>query len=89
LNNKIAALAGVVGGTDAKPTSQSYTVFNDLSAQLDRQLSAITGALVVLPSLNSTLKAAGLAPIVPSTTEVKLAPGAGTTSASSDEQGER
>jgi hypothetical protein len=89
LNNKIAALAGVVGGTDAKPTTQSYTVFNDLSAQLDRQLSAITGALVVLPSLNSTLKAAGLAPIVPSTTEVKLAPGAGTTSASSDEQGER
>src|SRR5207237_8619960 len=39
LNNKIAALAGVVGGTDAMPTSQSYVVFADLSYQLERQLS--------------------------------------------------
>ncbi|MFN2638379.1 MAG: glycosyl hydrolase, partial [Gemmatimonadaceae bacterium] len=51
LNNKIAALAGTVGGSAAKPTSQSYTVFNDLSAQLDRQLSAMRGALLVLPEL--------------------------------------
>ena len=69
LNNKIAALAGVVGGSDAKPTSQSYTVFNDLSSQLDRQLSAMRGALFVLPSINASLKAAGLPPIVPSTVE--------------------
>jgi vacuolar-type H+-ATPase subunit I/STV1 len=74
LNNKIAALSGVVGGTDARPTSQSYTVFNDLSAQLDRQLSAMRGALIVLPSINTTLKAAGLAPIVPSTEEIKPSP---------------
>jgi hypothetical protein len=74
LNNKIAALSGVVGGADAKPTSQSYTVFNDLSAQLDRQLSAMRGALIILPNVNATLKAAGLAPIVPSTEEIKTAP---------------
>jgi hypothetical protein len=74
LNNKIAALSGVVGGTDAKPTSQSYTVFNDLSSQLDRQLSALRGALIVLPSINTTLNAAGLPPIVPSTTEIKPSP---------------
>ncbi len=74
LNNKIAALSGVVGGTDAKPTSQSYTVFNDLSSQLDRQLSALRGALIVLPSINATLKAAGLPPIVPSTEEIKPSP---------------
>jgi photosystem II stability/assembly factor-like uncharacterized protein len=73
LNNKIAALAGVVGGTDAKPTSQSYVIFNDLSAQLDQQLSAMRGALLVLPSLNASLKAAGIAPIVPSTEEFKPA----------------
>ncbi len=71
LNNKIAALAGVVGGTDAKPTSQSYTVFNDLSSQLDRQLSAMRGALIALPAINAGLKQAGLPPIVPSTTEIK------------------
>ena len=71
LNNKIAALSGVVGGAAAKPTSQSYTVFNDLSAQLDRQLQTMRGALLVLPSLNAALKAAGLPPIVPSTDEIK------------------
>jgi len=72
LNNKIAALAGVVGGTDAKPTSQSYTVFNDLSAQLDRQLQAMRGPLLVtLPVINATLKEAGLPPIVATATEPK------------------
>ena len=84
LNNKIAALAGVVGGSDAKPTSQSYTVFNDLSAQLDRQLSAMREALLVLPSINATLKLAGLPEIVPSTAEIKTA-GTGTPSASDDD----
>jgi hypothetical protein len=75
LNNKIAALSGVVGGTDAKPTSQSYTVFNDLSSQLDRQLSAMRGALmVVLPVINGSLKTAGLPAIVPSTQELKASP---------------
>ena len=71
LNNKIAALSGVVGGTDAKPTSQSYTVFNDLSGELDRQLSAMRGALIILPPINASLKAAGLPPIVPSTEEIR------------------
>ncbi len=71
LNNKIAALAGVAGGADAKPTSQSYTVYNDLSAQLDRQLQAMRGALVTLPAINASLKAAGLPEIVPSTAEIK------------------
>ncbi|HEY1951924.1 MAG TPA: glycosyl hydrolase [Gemmatimonadaceae bacterium] len=71
LNNKIAALAGVVGGVDAKPTSQSYTVFADLSSQLDRQLQAMRGALIVLPALNATLRESNLQPIVPSTEELK------------------
>ena len=71
LNNKIAALSGVVGGTAAKPTSQAYTVFNDLSSQLDRQLQTMRGALLGLPSFNAALKAAGLPPIVPSTDEIK------------------
>jgi hypothetical protein len=74
LNNKIAALSGVVGGTEAKPTSQSYTVFNDLSAQLDRQLSAMRGSFIVLSPINASLKAQGLPPIVPSTEEIKSGP---------------
>jgi hypothetical protein len=74
LNNKIAALSGVVGGADAKPTSQSYAVFNDLSAQLDRQLSTMRDALAGLPAVNTTLTAAGLPAIVPSTEEIKTSP---------------
>jgi hypothetical protein len=69
LNNKIAALSGVVGGIAGRPTSKSYAVFNDLSSQLDRQLQAMRGALLVLTSLNATLAAASLPPIVPSTDE--------------------
>src|SRR2546423_15148176 len=72
LNNKIAALAGVVGGTDAKPTSQSHVVFVDLASQLDRQLLALRANLASgLPPLNAALKAAGLPEIVPSTQELK------------------
>jgi len=77
LNNKIAALAGVVASGDFRPTSQSYTVFSELSAQLDAQLSALRAALKDLDVVNATLQAAGLKPIVPGTAELKsgVAPG--------------
>ena len=90
LNNKIAALSGVVGGTDAKPTAQSYTVFNDLSAQLDLQLSAMHAALVALPSINEALKTTGLQPIVPSTEQIKSSPASAPSAADGDEhEGEK
>jgi photosystem II stability/assembly factor-like uncharacterized protein len=38
LNNKLAALAGVVQSADAAPTDQSYAVYDDLAAQIDAQL---------------------------------------------------
>jgi photosystem II stability/assembly factor-like uncharacterized protein len=37
LNNKLAALQGIVEAGDYRPTDQSYAVFKDLSAQLDAQ----------------------------------------------------
>jgi photosystem II stability/assembly factor-like uncharacterized protein len=89
LNNKIAALAGVVGGIDAKPTSQSYTVFSDLSSQLDRQLQAMRGALITLPAINSSLREAGLAPIVVSTDELKASTPPATGGAALDAEGGR
>jgi photosystem II stability/assembly factor-like uncharacterized protein len=89
LNNKIAALSGVVGGTDAKPTSQSYTVFSDLSAQLDRQLSAMRDALSGLAAINATLTAAGLPAIVPSTEEIKPSPSRPASGADTDDEGEK
>jgi hypothetical protein len=89
LNNKIAALSGVVGGADAKPTSQSYIVFNDLSSQLDRQLSAMRDVLAGLPAINATLAAAGLPAIVPSTEEIKTPPTRPASGADTDDEGEK
>jgi hypothetical protein len=89
LNNKIAALSGVVGGTDAKPTSQSYTVFNDLSAQLDRQLSAMRDVLSGLSAINATVTATSLPAIVPSTEEIKTSPSGPASGAGTDDEGEK
>ncbi len=86
LNNKIAALSGVVSGGDFKPTAQSYTVFNDLSAQLDAQLAAMRTAMKSLDVINTTLQSAGMKVIVPTTAELKSAPnGAPGTSVDEDD----
>ncbi len=41
LNNRLPALALVVDSADARPTDQCYTVFKELSAELDVQLAAL------------------------------------------------
>ena len=41
LNNKLAALQGIVESGDGRPTDQSYAVFKDLSARLDRELGRL------------------------------------------------
>jgi len=41
LNNKLAALNGVVGSGDYAPTDQSYEVFEELSGELQVQLEAL------------------------------------------------
>ncbi|MEP6690410.1 MAG: glycosyl hydrolase, partial [Gemmatimonadaceae bacterium] len=70
LNNKIAALSGVVSTADGKPTQQSYTVFAELSTKLDAQLVKLKLDIdATVPKLNVILKKAGLSPIVPSTNE--------------------
>ena len=38
LNNKLAALGGVVGSAEAAPTAQSYAVYDELVAQIDAEL---------------------------------------------------
>ncbi|MGE0363891.1 MAG: glycosyl hydrolase, partial [Vicinamibacterales bacterium] len=56
LNNKIAALAGVVESADHKPTAQSYEVFDELSKALDAQLAKMRQTLATdLPRLNAAL----------------------------------
>jgi hypothetical protein len=66
INNKLSALSGVVASTEARPTDQSYSVFNTLSAQLDVQLLTLKRSLdTLLPKLNAALGALNLAPIDP------------------------
>jgi photosystem II stability/assembly factor-like uncharacterized protein len=41
LNNKLAALGGVVGSADAAPTAQSYAVYDEVVTQIDAQLQKL------------------------------------------------
>ena len=64
LNNKLAALQGIVESGDDKPTAQSYEVFKQLSARLDKELARLD-ALVKgeLAAFNRQLSAARLEPV--------------------------
>jgi photosystem II stability/assembly factor-like uncharacterized protein len=65
LNNKIGALIGVAGGSDGKPTAQTYQVFDLLSLQLDKELARMRVAMTAhLAPMNGILKQAGLPEIV-------------------------
>ncbi len=71
LNNQIAALAGVVGSAEAKPTKQSYEVFDLLSGQLQAQLDRMQAALgAPLAAVNAELQRLGLDAIVPATDQI-------------------
>jgi hypothetical protein len=53
LNNKLAALTGVVGSADAAPTAQSYAVYDDLVKQIDAQLAKLDQVMKTeLPAFN-------------------------------------
>ncbi|MFC1782132.1 WD40/YVTN/BNR-like repeat-containing protein, partial [Planctomycetota bacterium] len=57
LNNKLAALTGVVGSGDYGPTDQIYEVFEELSAQLQVQLEALEEVVGEdVPRFNTTAK---------------------------------
>ncbi len=64
LNNKLAALLGVVEGSENRPTDQSYQVFEYLSDLLQVQLDEMKRILEEeLPALNARLVSEGLEPI--------------------------
>jgi photosystem II stability/assembly factor-like uncharacterized protein len=71
LNNKIAALAGVAGSGEARPTDQTVTVFRELSVKLDTELARMKAVLdSSLPRVNAVLRANAQAEIVPQAKEV-------------------
>jgi len=64
LNNKLAALQGVVEGGDGRPTEQSYTVFKELSSRLDAELAKLDAVLKAdLPAFNKEIAAKKLKPV--------------------------
>jgi photosystem II stability/assembly factor-like uncharacterized protein len=57
LNNKIAALQGVIESADAPPTEQAYSVFRTLGGRLDEQLAKLDAAVKTkLPAVNMLLQ---------------------------------
>ncbi|MDP3774037.1 MAG: glycosyl hydrolase [Gemmatimonadales bacterium] len=57
LNNKLAALGSVVASGDARPTDQSYAVFEDLSAQLQAQLDRLRAIVETdVPAFNALVR---------------------------------
>jgi len=64
LNNKIAALAGVIESAEARPTDQTRAVLAELSAQLDTQLAALDGVVAgEAGQFNRSLARARLEPV--------------------------
>jgi len=64
LNNKIAALQGVIESADVKPTEQAYAVFRTLSTRLDEQLGKLdTTSKSRMPPVNQLLQRQKLEPI--------------------------
>ena len=65
LNNKIAALAGVVSRGNFGPTDQVYGVFVDLSAKLDGQLSALQGIIEIdVSAFNKLVQKEGIPAVI-------------------------
>ena len=66
LNNKLAALQGIVESGDYRPTDQSYAVFKELSAQLDVQLVKLETLIKIdLAAFNVMVVKKKLAPVSP------------------------
>jgi hypothetical protein len=57
LNNKLAALAGVVGSAEAAPTAQSYVVYDEVAALIDAQLQRLAQIMKTdVPAFNQLVR---------------------------------
>jgi hypothetical protein len=57
LNNKLAALSGVVGSADAAPTDQSYVVYEELTSKINAQLQKLDQVIRAdLPAFNKMVR---------------------------------
>ena len=57
LNNKLAALGGVVSSADAAPTTQSYAVYDELVAAIDAELAKLAQTIKTdVPAFNQIVR---------------------------------
>ncbi|MDX6614041.1 MAG: hypothetical protein QOD75_3227 [Blastocatellia bacterium] len=57
LNNKLAALGGVITGSDTPPTDQSYAVYEDVVTQIDAQLQQLAQIIKAdVPAFNQLVR---------------------------------
>jgi photosystem II stability/assembly factor-like uncharacterized protein len=57
LNNKLAALGGVVGSAEAAPNAQSYAVYDELVTQIDAQLQKLAQVMKSdVPAFNQLVR---------------------------------
>jgi hypothetical protein len=57
LNNKLAALGGVVTSADAAPTTQSYAVYDELVAAIDAELAKLAQTIKTdVPAFNQIVR---------------------------------
>jgi len=57
LNNKLAALGGVVGGPESAPTAQSFAVYDEVAGQIDAELQKLSQIMKTdVPAFNQLVK---------------------------------
>jgi len=57
LNNKLAALGGVVGSVESAPTAQSYAVYDEVVGQIDAQLQKLAQVMRTdVPAFNQLVR---------------------------------
>jgi hypothetical protein len=65
LNNKLAALAGVVSRSETPPTDQSHAVYDELAAQIDAQLQKLGQVMKTdVPAFNQLVRDANIPAVV-------------------------
>jgi hypothetical protein len=65
LNNKLAALLGVVARSDTPPNDQSFAVYEDLTRQIDAQLAKLSAIMKTdVPAFNQLVKDQNIPAIV-------------------------
>jgi photosystem II stability/assembly factor-like uncharacterized protein len=65
LNNKLAALGGVVGSAEAAPTAQSYAVYDEVVAQIEAQLQKLAQLMRTdVPAFNQLVREQNIPAVV-------------------------